>query len=393
MTGQFDSGSFSAKPLVMIDGTTSLDATFGRWAKRSLILLLGILLIAVSAAIIIGVSKQVRQYDAFMRGGIIVALLVFQTARHWQGKYRRLVINETGIHYRSGLPASLQRWDGDWDADWKNIRNVDWMPARRTALSAIPAVGRVRIETVGASHVINAALWADGEDFPAWRKARKNIRRRTEWPNKTIMPSAADWADLPLVRALSGTRFAVSGQVPDLHPPVGFDLAKNTASHSALWVFFCAMAYAIIEFFIHRFQWLPEIPWPLITGIAIATLLASLPTLLSRRVPLAESLGLSILIGPCIAAACLFGALRINEWTSNAPISAEYLLVKSGELQAADTQLPSLRFPDDHEYWVEQKPGSTHSFKLYRGIFGFFQLDLTDYHAQIRPFYERRYGK
>jgi len=393
MTGRLGSGSFSPQPFVMIDGTTSLDALFGKWAKWSLILLVGVLLAAVSAAIIFGGLKPGRQSDAFMRGGIIIALLVFQSARHWQGKYRNLVISGTGIHYRSGLPASLQRWDSDWDADWEDIENVDWLPTRKTALSAIPAVGRIKIETHGASHVINAALWADGENFPAWREARKNIRRRTEWPNKTIMPSAADWENLPLVRALSGTKFAVSGRIPDLHRRVGFDLAKNTASRSALWVFFCTMAYAMIELFIHRFQWLPEIPWPLITGIALAALLASLLALLSRHVPLAESLGLSILVGPCIAAACLFGALRINEWTSSMPISAEYLLAKSGELQATDAQLPALRFPDDHEYWGEQKAGSTHSFKIYRGILGFFQLDLSDYHAQILPFYKRRYGK
>lgn len=68
---------------------------------------------------------------------------------------------------------------------------------------------------------------------------------------------------------------------------------------------------------------------------------------------------------------------RLESGTSLVPANA-----------AAD--LPPLDFERTPEYWAQFPRGSTHSFRLLRGPWGYWQIDYSEIDERHRAFYQRR---
>ncbi|HEY8102719.1 MAG TPA: hypothetical protein VIF82_18420 [Burkholderiaceae bacterium] len=380
--------TYAENSVHLIDGTVNFNAIFGKGSK----VIAALIFLVLCSVLFLSLVHKTKNHDGIVDNIVLFLLLLVNAGRFWQGHHKSLILDATGIRYQSGLPHFLQQWDPNWNVTWEDIKRIDWL-STPSPVRSFSFPGKIQVITNLANHTINASLWADSANFAAWRQARKNIQRRTKWPNKIIMPSASDWASLPLVQILSKTEFPLPEYSPSINQLNGFDLAKNSASRLALWVLACICAYSLFELFIYRFMWLPEIPWSFFAVIALTALAISIMVLTQQEVPLAESLGVSVLIGPSIATACFFLALRMNAWTSESPILATYTLSQNGELIPSDQTLPKLQFLNEVEYWTNQKPASQHRFQLYKGVLNFYELDLDDYHNQIRPFYEKLYGR
>lgn len=175
-----------------------------------------------------------------------------------------------------------------------------------------------------------------------------------------------------------------------------FAIDKNRAAAITTGVLLALLVLAGIDAMANDHELLSETAFavvPLFGELAILPLLGillALPVywvLRRRRVPTAESAGLTFLLAVAVAVASVPVAKRLDQLLAPAAQPVAYRLVGSALLQPVQPGPPELRFPELKRYWAQFERGSEHSFMLVHGPLGLWQLDRAPLHEKTRSFY------
>lgn len=170
------------------------------------------------------------------------------------------------------------------------------------------------------------------------------------------------------------------------------DLMKNKGSRWWIIGWFVFVLYAMAEllgdlFSSTRHQWRYAMGAPKVTLFVVAVLLTAFIAQWARRFRLrwVETIILSVITAPTLAATFYFLGLRLNALTALQPTHVIYTHLGSGVLHPPDgTPFPTLRINIPKEYWKAQTIGSQQYFVLTRGWLPFWQYDLKPLNERYR---------
>ena len=169
------------------------------------------------------------------------------------------------------------------------------------------------------------------------------------------------------------------------------DLMKNKGSRPWVIGWFIAVFYAMAELMGDGWggrQWRYVFGAPttaLFACGAIGTLLIAIRARLRHRLGWGETIILSFLTVPAIAAALYFACFRINALTAGAPQSVTYTATASPSLAPPlDSPFPKLDLSEANDYWRAQAAGSKHKITLARGWLSFWQYDAAPLRERYR---------
>lgn len=215
-----------------------------------------------------------------------------------------------------------------------------------------------------------------------------------------------EWADeLATLTALpnrEGSLFVVQKRVfQELNPkgktlaPASFDLDKSPACMLVLLACMASLAFAAVDSFVaNSFEFVDA--YAVMRWSPLALLITPLVYryLAAAEVPANERLVLSGLLVFTLALSVLPGIRRIEQWRSvEGARNYTYRMATGIRLLPVDQltpPLPELTFENTPEYWERFPVGSTHTFRLLRGPWGYWQIDYTELDKQHRAFYSRR---
>lgn len=178
------------------------------------------------------------------------------------------------------------------------------------------------------------------------------------------------------------------------HLPQMFALEKSPACMAVLAGCVALMLFAVVDSFVINTYEFVDAPAVIMSWSPLGLLIAPplwwyLPR---RQVPPAETVFLSALLAVALACSVLPAMRRIEQWRSaDGPQNYLYRLEKGTYLVPANAaaDLPPLDFERTPEYWAQFPRGSTHSFRLLRGPWGYWQIDYSEIDEQHRAFYQR----
>jgi hypothetical protein len=376
------------------------------WSKTQLRVTIGsgvLMLIGLAVLVVFFATMALRKYgdvelllDAFLRAvtrnpvdnlskiSILVLVTVHLIYARRASRLERLILSANGIEYRSPLPAALQFLRPSWSRQWSQIRAA--------VLQNMPLVqgpqGIVLMLDSGMRTVrVYPWRWVDPQDYLPISPLRE-----MRWLRRlTAAEAAAQIDESPVMQY-------VTAALPHLAIKRGavvagqFALEKNKRSLGIVVLFFPLVIYAFADgVMLGEETYANEVPMQLFviagTGAAVAAAL----WMLGGKVPLAESLIISVLFGGALGAATYPGALRLNALTDTEGLRTyEYVLRPNLTLSPAESGPPELSFPQYADYWQQFKPGSKHEFELRHGGLGFFQLNFEPVRLAMREYYRKR---
>ncbi|MDX1756197.1 MAG: hypothetical protein R3175_09080 [Marinobacter sp.] len=195
--------------------------------------------------------------------------------------------------------------------------------------------------------------------------------------------------EAPLVNSLSqSTGQATQTGEPDIAPgPLAnqYNLLKHRGMVVQLFLLTVAGLYGAADLMLLvEYKVLGELPlWPFVsTGL----LTAALCSRLGRGAPMAERLGVAVLVTLAATAATYPGLQRFTLVTSQ-PVTTTYQVAQAGVFRHPSYPQLDLRGNSIPEFWATLPVGSDHRFTIYPSTFGFRLVDLTPLYAQSRAFY------
>ena len=165
------------------------------------------------------------------------------------------------------------------------------------------------------------------------------------------------------------------------------------------WVigWFAGVAYCFAELFTdsvwtHAWRYVDGAPWAVYGAVAALGTAALMALARKHRLGWGESLILSMLTVPMLAAAFYFLGLRLNALTAPDTVAVRYELQADLRLlpTSPHADKPALRFTDYLDYWSAQKPGTTVEVLVVRGWLGFEQYDLNGLREGYRAYYRSK---
>ena len=310
-------------------------------------------------------------------------------------RHASLVIDQTGIRCQApghGPRLLLQdpRRHG-WRVSWSDIQRAELIApgfAGRNTQSL--GMWKLQLHTPGGVRELIPWLWLEknGKDH------RVSVLAAMRQPDDEKIRA---WvADSPLIQALAAQGIdthieeAQTGNPLEQLPGGKFDLSSHKGMLTQLGLFFVAGAYALVDGLLLQPWEALEAP-PLAPFVAAAIAAVSLAGVLGRGAPALERSAVGVLCAAALVAAVYPGLLRYNAVSDPTPVIHDYQMVRPGVFEAADPALPALdlRHLALDEYWRALEPPE-HSFRLYRGEPGFWQLDRNYLFERTRAFYAGR---
>jgi hypothetical protein len=274
------------------------------------------------------------------------------------------------------LPQLLKRFKPDWSLSWNDIRkvvlgspNVNMKNQEFVLLTLFTATGKQQIFP---------NRWVDANNYthPAFR-----LRFTLSSPSR----------DEVLASAMSST---VMRYVSGNFPGIPFErnsgsvqnqtsLENDTHGKKSLVIVTLLIAYSIIDFvagpdaYIDKPSSLLHIFIP--AGIGAAVL--SGIWLYRSALPVAETIGLSVLIGVLVAVAMVPGALRINALTApGGGARYDYRVMPGMDsvvLRPVTEGAPSINYFSKNSFWSKFGADDTYSVLVRKGALGFYQFDAS----------------
>lgn len=277
----------------------------------------------------------------------------------------RLIVDEHGLTMQSGLPRFLQAGAmGDWVLRWEDIDRV----------TVLERLGVVHLRRKG--RMIKSAL----------------PLRPGDWTPEGTAPAPTPLRDSPLWRALA--RHGVFDRAaPDPNvEAITFDLWRHPATRAALLACAALVAYAAAETVMRREAWAE---WSLsyniphaVAGIGAAVAAAIGLLMATRGVPVAIGLFLALLVGSSSAIASYSALIRVNQALGGPLEIKPYRRNATCDaLVPLEPGLPTIEYTElAQAYWCSHRPQVLHEVPVRKGLFGLYQVDLTEHTDAIRRF-------
>ena len=175
---------------------------------------------------------------------------------------------------------------------------------------------------------------------------------------------------------------------------LSFDLFGHRGTRAALVVAAVLVGYGLLDGYLAREAW-PEWSWEyLLPHVLVGTLAAvlTLAALLSRKaaqtVPHTVTYVLALTVVMTAMIASWHGLFRVNQLAGGPLLSYAYVRVEACmSLVPVSAGLPVIEYSElARDYWCTYSQEHKHTVPVRRGLFGLYQVDLTEHTDAIRAF-------
>jgi hypothetical protein len=318
-------------------------------------------------------SRLIVSLWFFVLSPIILIPLLFIARR------MRVIINESGIQFKSGLTNGMKLLVPDWSFRWNELQDTSWklVPGQYIA-SRLLFHTQQKTYRISPWHWVVAGARVD-RYFPKRRYSKEqagSVMRRTavlEWVRKKF----------------PGYRDDSFYQARQSAINLDFDGGDVTPLTAIVAVIFVALVFTfIIEIYFSANEFYADyVPYQL---IGLSALFGFLIVHLALRhfeperknsalYALLFALGIGLAAYPLLA--------RVNAWTDTAGLQGyEYRLDTDYVWRATEPGTPDLdMYLSGSRWWREFHPGDSYTFELRRGGLGFWQVNMSPvYKAQRR---------
>jgi hypothetical protein len=318
-------------------------------------------------------SRLIVSLWFFVLSPIILIPLLFIARR------MRVIINESGIQFKSGLTNGMKLLVPDWSFRWDELQDTSWklVPGQYIA-SRLLFHTQQKTYRISPWHWVVAGARVD-RYFPKRRYSKEqagSVMRRTavlEWVRKKF----------------PGYRDDSFYQARQSAINLDFDGGDVTPLTAIVAVIFVALVFTfIIEIYFSANEFYADyVPYQL---IGLSALFGFLIVHLALRhfeperknsalYALLFALGIGLAAYPLLA--------RVNAWTDTAGLQGyEYRLDTDYVWRATEPGTPDLdMYLSGSRWWRQFHPGDSYTFELRRGGLGFWQVNMSPvYKAQRR---------
>ena len=318
-------------------------------------------------------SRLIVSLWFFVLSPIILIPLLFIARR------MRVIINESGIQFKSGLTNGMKLLVPDWSFRWDELQDTSWklVPGQYIA-SRLLFHTQQKTYRISPWHWVVAGARVD-RYFPKRRYSKEqagSVMRRTavvEWVRKKF----------------PGYRDDSFYQARQSAINLDFDGGDVTPLTAIVAVIFVALVFTfIIEIYFTANEFYADyVPYQL---IGLSALFGFLIVHLALRhfeperknsalYALLFALGIGLAAYPLLA--------RVNAWTDTAGLQGyEYRLDTDYVWRSTEPGTPDLdMYLSGSRWWRQFHPGDSYTFELRRGGLGFWQVNMSPvYKAQRR---------
>jgi hypothetical protein len=318
-------------------------------------------------------SRLIVSLWFFVLSPVILIPLLFIARR------MRVIINESGIQFKSGLTNGMKLLVPDWSFRWDELQDTSWklVPGQYIA-SRLLFHTQQKTYRISPWHWVVAGARVD-RYFPKRRYSKEqagSVMRRTavlEWVRKKF----------------PGYRDDSFYQARQSAINLDFDGGDVTPLTAIVAVIFVALVFTfIIEIYFTANEFYADyVPYQL---IGLSALFGFLIVHLALRhfeperknsalYALLFALGIGLAAYPLLA--------RVNAWTDTAGLQGyEYRLDTDYVWRATEPGTPDLdMYLSGSRWWRQFHPGDSYTFELRRGGLGFWQVNMSPvYKAQRR---------
>jgi len=307
----------------------------------------------------------------FVLSPVILIPLLFIARR------MRVIINESGIHFKSGLTNGMKLLVPDWSFRWDELQDTSWklVPGQYIA-SRLLFHTEQKTYRISPWHWVVAGARVD-RYFPKRTYSKEqagSVMRRTaviEWVRKKF-PGYRDDSFYQARQSAINLDFD------------GGDVTPLTASVALIFVVL-VFSFVIEIYFTANEFYADYVPYQL---IGLSALLGFLIVHLTLRYfepnrknsalyALLFALGIGLAAYPLLA--------RVNAWTDNAGLhDYEYRLDSDYVWRSTEPGAPDLdMYLSASRWWRQFHPGDSYTFELRKGGLGFWQVNMSPvYEAQ-----------
>ncbi|MEJ2140758.1 MAG: hypothetical protein P8Y24_00085 [Gammaproteobacteria bacterium] len=355
--------------------------------KFQLILVLSFLLVSVSffSVLLLNVDSFDAHVDRLLKvisddlkiQFVFIMMLVFTILYPMylgrSAKNEQVVLTKESISYHPAGIFITNLFFPAWTMKWENATAISMERAgMQSRLCLTDITGKKRCLIVNQ-----------------WREMKTNDNSRPIlfseiWEANELYMNPAAILDRPLVRYIKKyTDINLEISKSDMN----FDLLSSPKIKTIL-IFMLAMgSYSLIDALLNMETYLvtPSLWWFVIGGVA-GSVFAFLK-MSDNKIPLSNTIGVSVIFGVFAGIALYPGLLRINQLTDSYGLrSYEYQMKSDGVFRSNDPSLPEIRMAPD-KYWKSIKIGDKYSFRIRKGGLGFYQIDMDKVYANMRNWY------
>jgi len=304
-----------------------------------------------------------------------------------------LTLDDSGIHFSNALPmASMLK--PSWFLPWSEIKQVEYKGNLKSG-NKNPWLRQVRLHSrSGRVYKLDPVQWVDSDPgrpdfgmrmkdvFSNLHKGGAQMARQKIALHSHLVEDLGErgWPALDPEAQAAEARpgYTDRGQ---------FDLMQHRGLASLTIAALALLGYFVIDtYFTSPWRYAENAPLPAfaLTGLVLATAAAGL----GRGAPRLERLGVTLMFGLAVGAACWPAALRLNAAFSNQEaVTITYYSVAPGEFEPVAGDYPPLDFTGFEDYWFHPDQRGRYDFELLRGPLEFWQLNRRRVTGEMRAFF------
>ena len=318
-------------------------------------------------------SRLIVSLWFFVLSPVILIPLLFIARR------MRVIINESGVHFKSGLTNGMKLLAPDWSFRWDELQNTSWKLAPGQYIAS-RLIFHTEQETYRISpwHWVVAGARVD-RYFPKRKYSKEqagSVMRRTaviEWVRKKF----------------PGYRDDSFYQARQSAINLDFDGSDVTPLTATVAVIFVALVFSfVMEIYFTANEFYADfVPYQLICLSALLGFLIVHITLRNFEPERNNSALYALLFALGIGLAAYPLLARVNAWTDTAGLHGyEYRLDTDYVWRSTEPGAPDLdMYLSGSRWWRQFHPGDSYTFELRKGGLGFWQVNMSPvYKAQRR---------
>jgi hypothetical protein len=292
----------------------------------------------------------------------------------------RLILDDTGIIYISGIPEKYQWIRLDWKCRWEDISAI----AHKQQKMVNPRLSSIVINTKNnKTFRIIPWQWIDPND-PG---SKNSLRSQIIFSSKKI---AQQVEETPVMKFLTDRNLFSNSQS---YKDPAETLNSNRKAQIIAGLFIISILYFIGDVYFGLTEYyVSTMPWHVFIINGVLGLIITHQVLSKEKLRKTDSLMMAVMFGLGIGLISYPLSIRANQWTDNKGLTPyTYELRGGSKWYPVDTNMPVLTFEKSGSpYWAQYSPGEQKVFELRQGVLGYTQINMAPIYEEQRQFYQNR---
>ena len=287
----------------------------------------------------------------------------------------KLILDDTGIIYISGIPKKFQLIRLDWQYRWSDISGATF----RKESFVGPLMSSVGLIINSKTTRIIPWRWVDPNDTQD-----KNATKGSFMASQASLHQKVK--DTAVMKFLESR--GILNSEKNLDDPADA-LNSNRIAQIITGLFIVCILYFITDVFFGLDEYYaPTTPWFVFILCGCLGIYGSYKMLLREKLQKNYCIAMAVLFGLGIGFISYPLSIRLNIWTDDQGlISYTYELGSGDKWIPRDSRAPVLDFDRRSKYWAQFNVGEQKVFELRRGVFGFTQIYMKDIYEDQKKFY------